>query len=285
MSKYIYNRILRQTMFSILANHYPVFSSSLENPIEKYLPSYVQAYKALIKPYIDKSFNKPDANEIKVNSVYYAGYTLYVYMENKGYEEFPRVQMVIVCGNNYSKQEKVKEISPSYIRDLDDFKHYFRTCMDFLFDTYLKDRKEEKEREIKKKKYTICTDTFENKVQEFLEQIKDCKDYSDWDIGETYWESDFFYALEHNTEVNAEQIHQKIEFTKNGLKFSLILTLDYDTCKLEVESCITELNFDRLPSFDPDVLYSLEKNMKNSDPSAFRAWQKYLLEHVVLWKN
>ena len=104
-------------------------------------------------------------------------------------------------------------------------------------------------------------------------------------FGETYWESDFFYALEHNTEVNAEQIHQKIDFTKNKLKFSLILTLDYNTCKLEVESCITELTFDRLPGFDPDVLYSLEKNMKNSDPSAFRAWQNYLLEHVVLWKN
>ena len=91
--------------------------------------------------------------------------------------------------------------------------------------------------------------------------------------------------MEHNTEVNAEQIHQKIDFTKNKLKFSLILTLDYDTCKLEIESCITELTFDRLPSFDPDVLYSLEKNMKNSEPSAFRAWQNYLLEHVVLWKN
>lgn len=285
MSRYIYNRILRQTMFSILANHYPVFSSNLENPIEKYLPSYVQAYKAIIKPFIDKSFNKPDANEIKVNSVYYGGYTFYVYMENKGYEEFPRVQMVIVSGNNYSKQEKVKEISPSYIRDLEDFKHYFRTCMDFLFDTYLEDQKKEKEREIKKRKYTICTDTFENSVKEFLEQIKDCKDNSDWEIGETYWESDFFYALEHNTEVNAEQIHQKIDFTKNKLKFSLILTLDYNTCKLVIESCITELTFDRLPSFDPDVLYSLEKNMKNSDPDAFRAWQKYLLEHVVLWKN
>jgi len=286
MSKYIYNRILRQTMFSILANHYPVFSSNLENPIERYLSSYSQAYKAIIKPYIDKSFNKPDANDIKVNSVYYGGYTFYVYMENKkGHEEFPRVQMVIISGNNYSKQEKVKEISPSYIRDLDDFKHYFRICMDFLFDTYLEDQKKEKEKEIKKRKYTICTDTFENSVKEFLEQIKDCKDDSDWDVGETYWESDFFYALEHNTDVNAEQIHQKIDFTKNKLKFSLILTLDYSTCKLVVESCITELTFDRLPSFDPNELYSLEKKMKNSDPDAFRAWQKYLLDHVVIWKS
>ena len=110
MSRYIYNRILKQTMASILANHYPVFSSNLENPMEKYLSSS-QAYKAFIKPYIDKSFNKPDASEIKVNSLYYGGYTFYVYMENKGYEEFPRVQMVIVSGHNFTKQEKVKKIS------------------------------------------------------------------------------------------------------------------------------------------------------------------------------
>ena len=83
MSRYIYNRILKQTMTSILANHYPVFSSNLENPMEKYLSSYSQAYKAIIKPFIDKSFNKPDENDIKVSSVYYGGYTFYAYMENK----------------------------------------------------------------------------------------------------------------------------------------------------------------------------------------------------------
>ena len=284
MSKYIYNRILNKTMNDIIGKNYPVFSGLIENPVDKFIDTF-QAYKALVLPYLDKRFQK-NSYMFRVRCMEFLHRTLYIYSENKGKEEFPLVQLVLV-ENYYHKTEKIKEISPSYIRDLDDFKHYFQLCVEYLFDIYKEDQRKIKEAKIEERKYKIGCDDFEEKVNTFLEQIKECMDESGWTSEPVCWEDDMFLLYDFqndNPHKSTQRIHQHVSFKKNDFEFKLNFSLTENMELIICDIAIPTYSIVK-SSYDENEICKLEHDAKTGEPSAFIKWQKYFLDNVnrVVW--
>lgn len=279
MSKYIYNRLLRQTMESIITKHYPMLGCKVENPVDEHSSIY-RTYRPFRWPFLDKSLNKL-GHTVAVKEINFDIYCFCIYTVNTGYEDFPLTQMVVYTGSYYSKKQKIREISPSYIRDLKDFEYYFRTCMDILNEKYLYLMKKKKEIDIENKKYRIRCDTFDNEVDEFLNTIAACKD-GEWEISDTYWEEDILRTLssDYNESGVCVLIHKNVKFVHGPYHFNMTFIINPDTNKLELDKLFVHNNYYFKENSDQTEFARLHSKIKNCTAIDFFAWFNYFLDNV-----
>lgn len=153
--------------------------------------SYVD-YASKITKLIDGRYFKtdPDCYDILVTSMCYIadGHSFYMFKQNKDNNAFPSIQMVFLDQHN----KKEKEITPAYIRDIDDFRHYFKYCMDYVEELNRAHEYKLKKKAWDEKKYVANSDDFENKIYNLFDKYKiDVSDITrsciiDGDISDPY---------------------------------------------------------------------------------------------------
>lgn len=129
-------------------------------------------YNTKITSLIDGRYFKtvPDCYDILISSMSYIaeGHSFYMFKQNKDHNAFPSIQLVFL--DPYNKKEK--EITPAYIRDIDDFRHYFKYCMDYVKELEQKHEYKLKKKAWDEKKYVANSDDFENKIYNLFDKYK-----------------------------------------------------------------------------------------------------------------
>lgn len=129
-------------------------------------------YNTKITSLIDGRYFKtvPDCYDILISSMSYIaeGHSFYMFKQNKDHNAFPSIQMVFL--DPYNKKEK--EITPAYIRDIDDFRHYFKYCMDYVEELNRAHEYKLKKKAWDEKKYVANSDDFENKIYNLFGKYK-----------------------------------------------------------------------------------------------------------------
>lgn len=174
-----WNRIIKNAMYDI--SGLPDWS----------FRSYVD-YNTKITSLIDGRYFKtvPDCYDILISSMSYIaeGHSFYMFKQNKDHNAFPSIQFVFL--DPYNKKEK--EITPAYIRDIDDFRHYFKYCMDYVEELNRAHEYKLKKKALAEKKYVANSDDFENKIYNLFDKYKiDVSDITrsciiDGDISDPY---------------------------------------------------------------------------------------------------
>ena len=295
MSKNKFNKQIRMTMEELIQEYQGLYGSlcswsslSCEN----------EFLSKQSKKYIDSRFLKDILNPHNMKEYRYCVGRFNFCILIKNYVDatkFPIIQMIVEKYESYNEYIKIKDVSPSYIRDITDFKYWFKHCLGFLKDESIRIIKLKKENQIAEQKYHILADDFETMINDFLSEISCCKEEnSPWTKAEPIWRKDYWRTeMCPDSTNNYKQVYQDVSYRKDDLEFNLQFTLNPETSKLTLENLLVSYYNTEEQTFLPCNNLSMINNSEertlynnltqNLSAESYIKWQKCFFDKI--WKQ
>lgn len=291
MSKNKFNKQIRITMEELIQEYQSLYGSLCYSSCE---PEFSSKQS---KKYIDSRFFKDILNTHNIKKYCYCVGKLNFSILIRNFVDatkFPLIQLLIDKYESYDKILKIKDVSPSYIKDLTDFKYWFKHCLVFLKDESIRIIKLKKENQIAEQKYHILADDFETLVNDFLTEISCCKEEdSPWTKAEPVWRIDYWRSeMCPDSTNNYKQVYQDVSYRKDNLEFNLQFTLNPDTSKLTLENLLVSYYNTEKQTFLPctvSMINSSEERtlytnlLKNLSSESYIKWQKCFFDKI--WRQ